>query len=114
EINWDSFSSMGSALLSILPGLLGLAGIGLFAIPSLLLMSFALGSLAAVMSVLAPAMSVASIATHSMASGITELKEAIKGLDTSKLESMADAAERLSVGTAIGGLANAISGFAGG
>jgi len=114
EINWDSFSSMGSALLSILPGLLGLAGIGLFAIPSLLLMSFALGSLAAVMSILAPAMSVASMATHSMASGITELKEAIKGLDTSKLESMADAAERLSVGTAIGGLANAISGFAGG
>lgn len=113
-INWDGFYSMGGALMSIVPGLLMLGGVGLLAIPGMFLMSLALGGLAAVMVVLAPAMQMAAISTKSMAEGIGQLKEAVKGLDTSKLESMADAAERLSVSTAIGGLASAIGGALGG
>ena len=109
-VDWNGFSGMGSALVSILPGLLGLAGIGLFAIPGLLMMSFALGSLAAVMVILAPAMQISAIATNSMAEGIGKLKEAVKGLDVEKLNNMASAAERLSTASAISGLANAVFG----
>jgi hypothetical protein len=114
KIDWASFSGMGSALLAILPGLIGLAGVGLFAIPGLVMMSFALGGLAAVMAILAPSMTMAAAATHSMASGVGELKEAVKGLDTSKLESLASSAERLSVSSALGGIANAIGSAIGG
>lgn len=113
-VNWSGFSGMGDALMSILPGLLGLAGVGLFAIPGLIMMSFALGGLAAVMVVLAPAMQMAAISTNSMADGITKLKEAVKGLDVDKLNSMANAAERLSTASAISGLANAVTGLFGG
>ena len=114
NINWAGFSGMGSALISILPGILGLAGIGIFAIPSLLLMSWALGGLAAVMVVLAPAMQMAALSTNSMAEGIGKLKEAVKGIDVDKLNSMASAAERISTASAIGGLVNAVTGIFGG
>ncbi|HWY35098.1 MAG TPA: hypothetical protein VNX68_10665, partial [Nitrosopumilaceae archaeon] len=113
-VNWAGFSGMGSALLSILPGILGLAGVGLFAIPGLLLMSFALGGLAAIMVVLAPAMEMAALSTNSMAEGIGKLKEAVKGIDVDKLNSMASAAERISTASAISGLASAVSGIFGG
>jgi len=110
KIDWNALSGMGPALLTIAAaGALGL--IGSF---GLLGMTFALMGLAGVMVVLAPAMSLAAASTKSMAEGITQLKEAIKGLDTSKLESLASASERISSGSAIGGIANAISGAFGG
>jgi hypothetical protein len=110
KIDWSALSGMGPALLTIAAaGALGL--IGSF---GLIGMAFSLGALAAVMVVLAPAMSLAAASTKSMAEGVVQLKEAIKGLDTDKLESMANAAERLSVGSAIGSLANAIGGAFGG
>jgi len=110
KIDWSGLSAMGPALLTIAAaGALGL--IGSF---GLIGMTFALMGLAGVMVVLAPAMSLAAASTKSMAEGIVQLKEAIKGLDTSKLESLASASERISTGSAIGGIANAISGALGG
>jgi hypothetical protein len=110
KIDWSALSAMGPALLTIAAaGALGLVGtFGLIG------MSFALGALATVMVVLAPAMQMAAQSTNSMAEGIGKLKEAVKGLDVEKLNSMADAAERLSTASAIGGLANAVSGMFGG
>lgn len=110
KIDWSALSGMGPALLTIAAaGALGLVGtFGLIG------MAFALGALAAVMVVLAPSMQMAAMSTNSMAEGIGKLKDAIKGLDVEKLNSMADAAERLSTASAIGSLANAVSGAFGG
>jgi hypothetical protein len=110
KIDWSALSGMGPALLTIAAaGALGM--VGTF---GLLGMSFALGALAAVMVVLAPAMQMAAQSTNSMAEGIGKLKEAVKGLDVDKLNSMANAAERLSTASAVGGLASAVSGMFGG
>ena len=109
-VDWNSLMNIGPTLLMIAAaGALGL--VGSFGIIG---MAFSLGALAAVMVVLAPAMSLAAASTKSMAEGITQLKEAIKGLDTSKLESLASASERISTGSAMSGIANAISGALGG
>jgi hypothetical protein len=110
KINWGALSAMGPALLTIAAaGALGVVGtIGLLG------MSFALSGLSDVMVVLAPAMQMAAQSTNSMAEGIGKLKEAVKGLDVDKLNSMAGAAERLSTASSIGGLANAVSGMFGG
>lgn len=110
KIDWSSLSGMGAAILTIASaGALGLVGsFGLIG------MSFALGSLAAVMVVLAPAMQMAALSTNSMAEGIGKLKEAVKGLDVEKLNSLAGAAEKLSTGSAISGLANTLAGVLGG
>jgi len=83
--------------------------LGLIGSFGLIGMAFSLGALAAVMVVLAPAMSLAATSTEQMAMGIVHLKEAIKGLDTSKLDDLADASERMSVSSAIGGLANTLA-----
>lgn len=104
-VDWASLSNLGPTVMSIAAaGALGL--IGSF---GLIGMAFSLGALAAVMVVLAPAMSLAATSTEQMAMGIVHLKEAIKGLDTSKLDDLADASERMSVSSAIGGLANTLA-----
>jgi hypothetical protein len=113
-INWAGFMLMGTALMSVVPGLLALGGVGLFALPGLFMMTGVLAGLAAVMVVLAPALSMASTSMIQMADGIDKLKNAVKGLDVDKLESLAGASERMATASAIGGLANAINSFVGG
>jgi hypothetical protein len=114
KIDWKTFSLMGPALLSAVPGLLALGGIGLFALPGLFMMTGVLAGLAMVMVVLAPALSMAAQSMVKMADGIEKLKEAVKGLDTAKLESLSDAAEKLATASAIGALAGAINAISGG
>ena len=113
-INWAGFMTMGVALMSVVPGLLMLGGAGIFALPGLFMMTGVLAGLAAVMVVLAPALSMASVSMIQMADGIERLKNSIKGLDVDKLESLAGASERMATASAIGGLANAINSFVGG
>lgn len=113
-INWAGFMLMGVALMSVVPGLLALGGVGIFALPGLFMMTGVLAGLAAVMVVLAPALSMASVSMMQMAEGIEKLKAAVKGLDVDKLESLAGASERMATASAIGGLANAINAFVGG
>jgi hypothetical protein len=114
KIDWKTFSLMGPALLSAVPGLLALGGIGLFALPGLFLMTGVLAGLAMVMVVLAPALSMASQSMIKMAEGIDKLKEAVKGLDTSKLRELSDTAEKLATASAIGALAGAVNAITGG
>ena len=104
-VDWASLMNIGPTVMAIAAaGALGL--IGSF---GLIGMAVSLGALAAIMVVLAPAMSLAATSTEQMAQGVTHLKEAIKGLDTSKLNDLAEASERMSVSSAIGGLANTLA-----
>lgn len=113
-IDWNSFGNMGTALMSIVPGLLALGGVGLFALPGLFMMTGVLAGLGAVMVVLAPALSMASQSMVKMAEGIDKLKEAVKGLDTAKLEDLSETAEKLASASAINALAGAINSISGG
>lgn len=108
-VDWKSLTNMGGAIMSIAAaGAIGLVGsIGLLG------MAATLSVLAGVMVILAPAMSLAATSTEQMARGIIQLKEAIKGLDTDKLNDLADASERMSVSSAIGGLANTLANITG-
>jgi hypothetical protein len=104
-VDWASLANLGPTVMAIAAaGALGL--IGSF---GLIGMAVSLGALAAIMVVLAPAMSLAATSTEQMAQGVMHLKEAIKGLDTSKLNELAEASEKMSVSSAIGGLANTLA-----
>lgn len=113
-VDWSTFGAMGSAMMSFIPSLLGIAGAGIFAIPGLLLMTATLAGFAGVMTVLAPALGIASKSIGIMASGVQQLKEAISGLDTSTLESLADISERMAVASAFSAVAGAVSNATGG
>ena len=113
-VNWGAVGMMGVSLLMLVPSLALLGGVGLFAFPSLMMMSLALGSLASVMIVLAPAMSLAAESTSKMAEGINALKTAVAGLDTSKLSELSSASERLSTGSFLSNISGALSNLTGG
>lgn len=109
-VDWGKIGGMGSVLLSLMgAGILGIMGsIGIIG------MTMSLGALAGVITILAPALSIASESINSMAIGVERLKSAIKGLDVSTLESLADVSNKMSNTSAISGLANAINGMTGG
>lgn len=113
-----SLSDIGSSGLGTLYGLAGgiiaLSAAGVSSVFGIAPLMVTLGALAAVMIVLAPALAVASQSMISMANGVTQLKTAIKGLDTSSLEKLADVSDKLSTASAIQGLIGSISGLAGG
>lgn len=118
EVKWDSFGNMGMALLSVVPGMLafGLASL-VFLNPltliSLGLMTMTLMGLAGVMTVLAPALSIASQSMVTMAAGIEQLAISVDKLDIDKLESLSEASAKMSTASAISGLVTAITGGGG-
>ena len=110
NVDWSSLTNMSGALMSIsLAGSKGIVGmIGIVG------MSMSLGALADVMSVLAITLPIAATAMSQMASSVTELKEAVKGLDVAKLSQLSDASERLSTGSFLSNISGALSNLTGG
>ncbi len=123
SIDWSGFSAMGSALLSVVPGLIGFSFAALmFANPLTLLgiffMTSALESLVAVMAPLASSLELGSTSLDSFASGLDKLGEAADRLSLEKLEELRDLTADLSEGgisfAAIAGSLSELAGKLGG
>jgi hypothetical protein len=121
-IDWGVFSTMGDALLSSVPGLLGFSMAALlFANPlsilGIMFMSMALAGLAAVMVPLATSLEIGASSLDRFASGLDKLGEAADRLSLEKLEKLkelSDAMANASAGgaamAAMAGTANAMGG----
>jgi len=110
-VDWDAFSQIGSALLSIVPGLLGFSLAGLmFVNPitllGMLLMIGNLGMLAAVMIPLSESLLNGADGLDRFTDGLVKLQAAANSLDLEKLESL----KSLSFSMALAGLGGGILG----
>ncbi len=94
-INWGKIDTMGNSLDSLIPKLLNFGGGGLLAVPGLYLINSVLSDLSETMNSLAPALDLASKSMDSMSSGMEKFKTAIKGVDTSALNSFADFSDKI-------------------
>ena len=114
-VNWSGFSEMGSALMSVIPGMLGFAFASLaFANPitliGMLMMASVLGGLVSVMSPLAESLTLGADSLDRFASGLEKLSTAADKLSLDKLEKLKELSDALakasSSATVAGALAN--------
>lgn len=100
EVNWEGFSGMGTALMSVVPGLTAFSiATLLFANPiglaGMVIMTASLGALSMVMIPLSHSLSAGATAIHSMAEGVGKLKEAMVDLKLDKLEKLSEVSQNL-------------------
>ena len=108
-INWDGFSGMGTALLSIIPGLLAFSLASMMflnplTILGIIAMTGTLGALAMVMVPLASSLDLGANGLDRFANGLEKLQKAANNLDFEKLESLRDLSTSLAVGSVGGGV----------
>ena len=125
-IDWNAFSVMGGALLSVVPGMLGFSLAAMaFANPisllGLMFMAMALSGLVLVMAPLAASLSLGADSLDRFAAGLEKLSAAADKLSLEKLEklkelsdSMATASAGGAIAAAMANMANAASGGGGG
>lgn len=109
SVDWDSFSKMGSALMSVIPGLIGFSIAGLmFANPitmlGMILMMGTLASLASVISPLSTSLNEGSDGLDKFAVGLEKLQKAANNLDLQKLEALKDLSFSMAVASIGGGI----------
>lgn len=92
-IDWTAFTGMGSALLSVVPGLLAFSLASMMfmnplALLGIIMMTWAIGGLVAVMAPLAESLTIGADSLDRFAEGLTKLGEAADKLSTEKLEAL--------------------------
>lgn len=116
-VDWGSFSQMGEALGSVVPGMLGFSlAAMLFANPisllGLMFMTSALGGLVSVMAPLAESLTIGADSLDRFASGLEKLSEAANKLSVEKLEQLKELSETLAGASAGGAMAAAMANVA--
>lgn len=112
-IPWDALTGMGTALLSVIPGLMAFAAAGIFFINPLLMMGFILmianlWALAAVMDPLSRAFSTGGEGMDRFIAGLERLQTAVDKLDMAKLQELKNTFEGFAMTAVLGGVAESI------
>lgn len=115
KIDWSGFSAMGSALLAVVPGLLGfsvaaLAFVNPVTLFGLVMMTATLAGLAMVVGSISDSFSEGANGMDRFAAGLEKIQTATDKLDLAKLESLKDLSENLATASATDAIAGAISG----
>lgn len=118
-VNWSGFSDMGSALMSVIPGMLGFAFASLaFANPltllGMLMMTSVLGGLVSVMSPLAESLTLGADSLDRFASGLEKLSMAADKLSLEKLEKLKELSDALAKSSSSAAVAGALANNSGG
>jgi len=113
DINWESFSSLGPALLSAVPGLLAFSLASLmFMNPLTMLgmiaMTGTLGMLTLIMIPLASSLDLAANSMDRFAEGLEKLQSVANNLDFERLEALKDLSMSLAVGSS-GGMGDEVA-----
>lgn len=94
NVDWSNIDKIGGSISNLLPSLVGFGLKGLVAAPGIYLMNSTISSLANTMERLANPLDLANESLGSMSENIVKLKSAIQGLDTSKLNNLADFSDK--------------------
>ena len=116
-IDWTGFSGMGSALMSVVPGLLALSLASMAFLNPVVLLGFlsmigVISKFASVMVPLSESLDVGADSMDRFAGGIQKLKTAISGLELNKLEELKELSAALASFSTGAALANALANFA--
>ena len=119
EVDWASFSQMGTSLMAVIPGMMGFGLASLaFANPAsmlgLILLTGTLIGLTAVMVPLASSLSIASNGFAIFASNMGLMADAVTKFDVDKFERIANASEGMATASISSQIGNFVSGLVGG